>query len=106
MISTLKSGCRCMKSSAAILAAVTEPSPALSEYGPDASLRTPIFIVRVASAEAVEHAMRARKDIPRADARGFICLHPLTMLLIVQMSRTKVRDFAPEQQIMMVLFAA
>ena len=44
-----------MKSSAAIFAAVTEPSPALSEYGPEASLRMPIFMTRAESASAGEH---------------------------------------------------
>jgi hypothetical protein len=40
----LEIGCLPMKSSAAIFAAVTEPSPPLSEYGPEASFSTPIFI--------------------------------------------------------------
>jgi hypothetical protein len=58
-----------MKSSAAIFAAVTEPSPALSEYGPEASLSTPIFMVRGVSAKAVAEAHRVKRDIPTIRGR-------------------------------------
>src|SRR5215831_12116800 len=106
MISTLKPGCFCMKSSAAILAAVTEPSPALSEYGPEASLRIPIFIVRVASAKAGEHTLATRKDIPKMRKATFMTFHPVDDILVFQRSSISVPDFAPEQQIIIVLFDA
>src|ERR1700761_2830217 len=73
MISTLKSGCCFMKSSAAILAAVTDPSPPLSEYGPEASLSTPILIDR-GSANPDDGKHVARSMIPRTYDRLFMFL--------------------------------
>src|SRR5215831_18003475 len=95
MISTLKSGCALVKSSAAILAAVTEPSPALSEYGPAASLSTPILRDRDVSANAGKLADSARSEIPNRRDK-LIIWHPYYCCSEVQHERRRFRTRAAD----------